>query len=160
MPKRKSTDIIKMNVRMREVLRQRLEREAKRNATSLNSEIVRRLEQSLAVEDRISDLVGGEKNLQLFKVLGPAIAAIEAKTGAKWEDDVETWARVSKSFAAILQGFRFFDDAEPSSLSHPDALAALAAGNPALSTIAGAAEAGRVVKRVVQGDQDEGPPTE
>jgi P-type conjugative transfer ATPase TrbB len=82
--------------------------EGKRNNRSLNSEMTRRPEGSLNAEERLADLVGGENNVQLFRVLGGAIALIEAETGRPWEDDAKTWMRVSNSIQAILNGFRFF----------------------------------------------------
>jgi Arc-like DNA binding domain len=105
---------MKMNYRVREALRQRLEREAKRNDTSLNSEMTRRLEGSLNAEERLADLVGREKNVQLFQVLGGAIGIIEAETGRPWEHDAKTWMCVSNSIQVILNGFRFFEESEPS----------------------------------------------
>jgi hypothetical protein len=104
---------MKMNYRVREALRQRLEREAKRNNTSLNSEMTRRLEGSLNAEEPLADLVGGQKNVQLFWALGGAIALIEAETGRPCEQDGKTWMRVSNSIQAILNGFRFFEESEP-----------------------------------------------
>jgi hypothetical protein len=154
MPKRKGTDIIKVNLRLREALRQRLEREAKRNDTSLNSEMARRLEGSVNAEEHLADLVGGEKNLQLFRVLGPAIALIEGETGKRWEEDVRTWVRVSRSIAAILQGFQHLD-VGPSELSTRDALNQLTGDLSAVGTIAAAPMAGPLVKRVLQGDPEE-----
>ena len=88
--------------------------EGKRNNTSLNSEMTRRLEGSLNAEERLADLVREEKNVQLFRVLGGAIALIQAETGRLWEHDAQTWMRVSNSIQAILNEFRFFQESEPS----------------------------------------------
>jgi type IV secretion system protein TrbB len=87
--------------------------EGKRNNTSLNSEMTRRLEAGLNAEERLADLVGGEKNVQLFRVLGGAIALIEGETWRPREHDAKTRMRVSTSIQAISNGFRFFQS-EPS----------------------------------------------
>jgi hypothetical protein len=153
---RKSTETVQVNLRMKEGLRRRLERKAKRQEVSLNAEMTRRLESDLDAEERVADLVGGEKNLQLFKVIGPAIARIEAETGKAWEGHIPTWVRVSKSIGAIMQGFQF-PDVDPSNLSADDALKALTGEFPAGGTLAAAPAAGPLVKRVLQGDQEEPP---
>jgi hypothetical protein len=157
MPKRKTTDIVKVNLRLREALRQRLERQAKRNDTSLNSEMARRLESSLDGEERIADLVGGERSLELFKVIGPAIARIERETGKQWDDDVWTRVRVSRSIAAIMNGFQH-RDLDPSNLSVEDALNELTRDPPVGGTLADAAKAGPLYRRVLQGDDNEHAP--
>jgi hypothetical protein len=158
MAKRKRTDIVQSHVRLREALRQRLERQAQRNGVSLNSEMAARLERSLDVEDRLADMLGGEQNLQLFRVMGPAIAKIEAEAGKRWEADVATWVRVSRTIAAIMHGFQHIDH-DPSKLTAADALNELIAGRG--STIAGAAAAGPLVKRALMGDdaEEDAPPT-
>jgi hypothetical protein len=153
---RKPTETVQVNLRMKEGLRRRLEREAKRQEVSLNAEMTRRLESGLDAEERVADLVGGEKNLQLFKVIGPAIARIEAETGKGWEGHIPTWVRVSRSIGAIMQGFQFLD-VDPSKLSREDALKALTGEFPAGGTLVSAAAAGPLVKRFLQGDQEEPP---
>jgi predicted HicB family RNase H-like nuclease len=51
MAKRKITDQVQINVRMREALRAKLEQSAKKNYESLNREIVDRLERSFDRQD-------------------------------------------------------------------------------------------------------------
>jgi hypothetical protein len=51
-PKRKKTDTVALQVRLREYLRARLAAEARRNEVSLNAEIVRRLEASLEKDEQ------------------------------------------------------------------------------------------------------------
>jgi Arc-like DNA binding dprotein len=51
---RKPADLVKLNLRFAEALRLRLEKHAERNNRSLNSEIVRRLEESFRKDDIIS----------------------------------------------------------------------------------------------------------
>jgi hypothetical protein len=153
---RKPTETVQVNLRMKEGLRRRLEREAQKQSVSLNAEMTRRLETSISAEERVADLVGGEKNLQLFRVLGPAIARIEAATGKPWEDDVATFVRVSRSIVAILQGFWHLD-LDPSELSVDDAFNEFTKEFPTGGTLASAAMAGRLLKRIQQGDEEEPP---
>jgi hypothetical protein len=48
---RKATDLVQLTLRLREDLRRRIEREAKKDDLSLNNEIVRRLERSFDYDD-------------------------------------------------------------------------------------------------------------
>jgi len=54
---RKPTDTIKLNLRFPEALRRQLEREAKKEGRSLNTEIVERLYRSLRQEDKPTDII-------------------------------------------------------------------------------------------------------
>jgi Arc-like DNA binding domain len=54
---RKPTDTIKLNLRFPEALRRQLEREAKKERRSLNTEIVERLYRSLRQEDKQTDII-------------------------------------------------------------------------------------------------------
>ncbi|HEY7549261.1 MAG TPA: Arc family DNA-binding protein [Hyphomicrobiaceae bacterium] len=65
MPKRKPSDLIQLKVRMTEALRAQLEKDAERHGSSINSEIVRRLEHSF---DR-SHLLGEVLELTFGKPL-------------------------------------------------------------------------------------------
>ena len=49
---RKRTDIVKLQLRLKEVLRRRLEHAADNNQRSMNTEIIERLTQSFAREDQ------------------------------------------------------------------------------------------------------------
>jgi hypothetical protein len=62
---RKPTDTIKLNLRFSEALRRQLEREAKKERRSLNTEIVERLYRSLRQEDKQTDIIAQ----YLFSVL-------------------------------------------------------------------------------------------
>jgi len=48
---RKSTDMVQLKLRFSEGVRRRLEREAKRNNRSMNTEIIHRLQRTFAIDD-------------------------------------------------------------------------------------------------------------
>jgi len=48
---RKATDMVQLKLRFSEALRRRLEREAKRNNRSMNTEIIHRLQRTVAIDD-------------------------------------------------------------------------------------------------------------
>jgi Arc-like DNA binding domain len=58
---RKLTEIVALSLRIREEMRRRLEREAKKQERSLNAEIVNRLEQSIQAQDAADRDAGTEK---------------------------------------------------------------------------------------------------
>jgi hypothetical protein len=75
--KKKATATIATMLRMREELRRRIEREAKKNERSLNTEMVMRLERSFAKDD---------EELSASKVLN---TVLEHSDGSeKWRDAV------------------------------------------------------------------------
>jgi predicted HicB family RNase H-like nuclease len=51
MSQRRKTEIVQVNLRLREELRQRLAKEAEKSGYSFNQELVRRLEQSFSQEE-------------------------------------------------------------------------------------------------------------
>jgi hypothetical protein len=56
MARRKLTDVVQVNLRLRESLRRRLEEEAEKRGFSFNAELTRRLEQSLEREELNEEL--------------------------------------------------------------------------------------------------------
>ena len=62
---RKSTDYVSNQIRMREELRQKIEDSASDNKTSMNTEMVKRLEASYS-QEIYSVLAGGKENLELL----------------------------------------------------------------------------------------------
>ena len=73
MAKRKKTDIVKLQLRMRELLRRKLEFAATPEARSLNSEIVRRLENSFDQEKNslvLEALLAPGAGLELIQNVG------------------------------------------------------------------------------------------
>jgi Arc-like DNA binding domain len=89
---RKKTDVVQLSkIRMREELRRRLAREAERKGTTLNAEIVERLEQSFAREAHtmrdtaIIDLMVSERWGHLASVLrtNPDLLKLDAQAAMK-----------------------------------------------------------------------------
>jgi len=79
MPKRKSTDMTAMNLRLQESLRARIEAEAKKNGWSLNREMVRRLEHSF-IQDELRQITAEmQRDIAIIGVaLG--VSKLKAKT--------------------------------------------------------------------------------
>jgi predicted transcriptional regulator len=98
MAKRKRTDIVKLQLRIREGLRGRLESAAKNQERSLNSEIVARLEESFRRSelasltenvDRLSALHERTRALFASTALGEWVARMEAQQKARALADQE-----------------------------------------------------------------------
>ena len=90
---RAATQMVGFQTRFREDTRAKLEAAAKENGRSLNSEMVARLEQSLAWDAA----AGGNRNRRLFVRIHEAISEIEALTGNKWTADPVTFAAVRRA---------------------------------------------------------------
>jgi hypothetical protein len=63
---RKPTDPVQLKLRFQEGLRRRLDREARRNGRSLNSEIIHRLQRTLAIDESTA----ATNALDFFRKLG------------------------------------------------------------------------------------------
>jgi hypothetical protein len=72
---RKTTDPVQLKLRFQEGLRRRLDREAKRNGRSLNSEIIHRLQRTLAIDDSTA----ATNVLDFFRELGVDITKANEK---------------------------------------------------------------------------------
>jgi hypothetical protein len=103
---RKPTDTVQLKLRFSEGLRRKLEREAKRNDQSLNSEIVSRLDQSFSDEgaEWLKAIYGGRTG-DLFRALATAIWLIEKRTGKKWHENRTTCDAVEDAIHFILMAF-------------------------------------------------------
>lgn len=76
MAKRKSTDQVQLNVRMREGLRAKLEQSAKKNYESLNREVVDRLERSFDRQDLLVEALSmtyGKRLAGILMIVGRAM---------------------------------------------------------------------------------------
>ena len=104
---RKLTDTVKLQVRLSERLRRRLERAAAALECSMNAEIIKRLEQSFEQVDEIEEIekiFGGADNFERFKMLARAIGLVEAKAGARWTDPdiVQKRGEIVQAIADVL----------------------------------------------------------
>jgi hypothetical protein len=101
MPKRKITEITQPKVRMREELRSRLEREAKRKNISLNAEIVDRLTHSFNHEAAVEAALGGPEGRRIAMHMVSAFNQSGAETAytlghpewsaAEWMNDPQCY---------------------------------------------------------------------
>lgn len=99
---RAAKDVVNLKVRFREETRKRLERAAKANRNSLNTELVERLEQSLAIGDRL----GGASSMSLWQDLQRDIDRVENITGTPWATDRKTYFAVREILVARLSDRR------------------------------------------------------
>jgi len=101
---RKLTDTVKLQVRLSERLRRRLERAAAALECSMNAEIIKRLEQSFEQVDKIEEILGGEYNVALFRMLAGALGMVEAKVGSRWTDlgNVRARGEIAQAIAEVL----------------------------------------------------------
>lgn len=98
MTERDDTATVQFKLRMREKLRRQLEESSIYNDTSINSEIVDRLERSLGEPLQISEAVGGKGNARLVRAVLDAMRAVTAD-GAE-----ENTALVKHRLCAALVG--------------------------------------------------------
>jgi hypothetical protein len=128
MAKRKNTDQVQINVRMREALRSKLEQSAKTNDGSLNREIVDRLERSFDRQELLVEaltLAYGEKLAGLLMMVGRAMNEagrlsgyaldLRASTDA-WVDYPFPYQQASNAAVAVLSAFRPEGDPTPPQL--------------------------------------------
>lgn len=95
---RAPADIVQLKLRFRESLRQQLEDTSARNEASLNSEIVRRLEDSFALEDEL----GGPDGLAMHRRIAWAVKQAERQTGSRWTDTpVAFWMAIGAIEGAL-----------------------------------------------------------
>lgn len=84
---RDDADLVQFKLRFRENLRARLERAARENGNSINSEIVHRLARSV-MDDA---LFGRDTTKALLMEIASQIAHAEAATGKCWDEDPATF---------------------------------------------------------------------
>jgi hypothetical protein len=118
MAKRKSTDQVQLNVRMRESLRAKLEQSAKKNYESLNREVVDRLERSFDRQDLLVEALSmtyGKRLAGILMIFGRAME--EAGRQAAFATDLrrssDSWMEVpfayreaARAAALVLNDFR------------------------------------------------------
>jgi hypothetical protein len=96
---RKPSATIQLKVRMKEPLRAKIERAAKRRGISLNSEIVDRLSLSFQKEEAKYDEFGGESYYRLSQLLALAVQQGELISGERW---FETPQSIDKTAAFVV----------------------------------------------------------
>lgn len=90
---RAATQAVGFQLRFQERTRARLEQAAKENGASLNSEIVSRLDQSLAADDR----AGSVRTQRMFDRLAATLSELEETTGKAWTEDPATFAAARRA---------------------------------------------------------------
>jgi hypothetical protein len=104
MAKRKKTDVVKLQLRIREELRRRLEATARAEERSLNGEIAYRLEGSFEQERNslLIELLAPGADLELLR----AVAIILRHAGPDWNTPPKSHAvsEAIRKFIAVLSG--------------------------------------------------------
>src|SRR5262245_9105662 len=99
---RKQTDTVNLTIRLRELLRQKLERAAIRHDVSLNSEIIDRLEQSFSdrsTEALVGMLIDGpEESARLLTLLAGALQLCRG-----WKSDAFMRERLETAFPLFVK---------------------------------------------------------
>ena len=98
---RKTDGQVAITLRLREDLRDRLADAAKAGDTSLNSEIVTRLGQSMSEQT----LLGGNSTASAMRALATEIANVEQRTGKSWREDVRTFYAAQEVILIALGRF-------------------------------------------------------
>lgn len=94
---------VQLKLRFKESLRARLEGRADRNEASLNSEIVRRLEDSLLLDEGHGN---SRETALLLSAIGTTIQEIETHTGRGWHEDAVTHYAVRAAIQQMLDDNR------------------------------------------------------
>ncbi len=113
---RKESATVQLKVRLKEPLRARIEKAARKRKRPMNTEIVDRLEMSFSEEEKVQlthQLVmdgvyqqfGGIGTYSLMKLLTEAIRYIEDETGKSWQDDRNTYEQVETACKVILSKY-------------------------------------------------------
>ena len=105
MAKRKKTATVQLKLRIREELRQRLERQARGREVSLNNEMVRRLENSF--ESGTTDLLvrvltGSPSNSKLLGVIASVLQVAEALLTKKTRTEPQSQPRRSRRLSRLI----------------------------------------------------------
>lgn len=96
---RKAKDLVHLKVRFFEETRLKLEAAAKANKTSMNAELINRLERSFEVGDVLDD----PSSIALFRALNDAISQVEVVTGGHWQSDRVSYVAVTCLVDALLK---------------------------------------------------------
>lgn len=92
-PKRKQTAVVQLKVRMREPLRAKLESAAAKKGTSINSEVVDRLESSFRVDDQLGGPEMRDIAALMIGAFNAAGAAADSADGYVSAEGEYNWRR-------------------------------------------------------------------
>ena len=113
---RKQSAAVQLKVRLKEPLRARIEKAARKQQHPMNTEIVNRLEMSFSKEeerqlsyqlvmDGVYEQFGEKGTYYLMKLLAKAMATSEMETGKTWQNDADTCFLVEAVFNSILSRY-------------------------------------------------------
>jgi hypothetical protein len=108
---RKTTEIVTLSLRIREELRKRVAREAKRAKHSMNAEIIQRLEQSFEQGDIIKTIKEAADDLKTQAVRAGFIAGFNSDRDKPLLESFKDDARRSGLFKDDAQALKAFKDA-------------------------------------------------
>ena len=94
MPARKPTDTVQFKLRFEEGLRSRVEKSANKRNVSINTEIIRRLEESFALEEvRERWQASWERDRKTWLTMLRSIPHLQAENMAKWKAQLDDLAK-------------------------------------------------------------------
>ena len=99
---RKKSETAVLGFRVKEPLRNQIEKAAKSNGVSMNAELVRRVETSFNNENSDAAAYGGAELSALFRMLAAAANFIEARTGESCTADYLTNVAVRVAWKKLL----------------------------------------------------------
>ncbi len=113
---RKESATVQLKVRLKEPLRARIEKAARKRKHPMNTEIVDRLEMSFSkdeklqlthqlVMDGVYEQFGEKGTYCLMKYLVEALGYVENETGKSWLNDKETYEQVHVAWTSILRRY-------------------------------------------------------
>lgn len=105
MAKRPKSATVQIKARLKEPLRAALESAADDQGTSMNAEIVRRLEDSFRQDEAETERFGGRITQTFLKALAISIAFVEQQTKKKWHEDKDTWDAAMVAMYGIMGAF-------------------------------------------------------
>jgi hypothetical protein len=97
--KRASADLVKINVRMREVLRHRIEDDARARDISMNAAFIDRVERGFHDEN----LFGNPSIYRLMVLLATVVGGVERRIGRSLFSDYATYAACSAAITGALR---------------------------------------------------------
>ncbi len=105
MAKRPKSATVQIKARLKEPLRAALESAADDRGTSMNAEIVRRLEDSFRQDEVEIERFGGVVTQTFMKALAAAIRFVEQRTKKKWHEDKDTGDAAMVAMYGIMGAF-------------------------------------------------------